>query len=77
MSESPKKKLNTSSRDRYLERETCLSSWIDAKGNMKLRSRADYASMAETSYWWDYHPEGALIIGKVTCKARFEKWLED
>jgi hypothetical protein len=31
----------------------------------------------EDELWVDYHPEGALIVRKVTCKARFEKWLDD
>jgi hypothetical protein len=42
-----------------------------------MQLKADYASTGEDKLLVDYHPEGALIVRKVTCKARFEKWLDD
>jgi hypothetical protein len=52
---------------------------IDAKGKMKLPEAIESLLCLNggDELLVDYHPEGALIFRKVTCKARFEKWLED
>lgn len=52
---------------------------IDAKGKIKLPEaiESQLCLNGGDELLVDYHPEGALIIRKVTCKARFEKWLEE
>jgi hypothetical protein len=52
---------------------------IDTKGKIKLPEAIEslLCLNGEDELLVDYHPEGALIVRKVTCKARFEKWLDD
>jgi bifunctional DNA-binding transcriptional regulator/antitoxin component of YhaV-PrlF toxin-antitoxin module len=52
---------------------------MDAKGKIKLPEAIESLLCLNggDEILADYHPEGTLIIRKVTCKARFEKWLDD